>query len=538
MATQNDRSNQTSARVTTRTSGLHLAIFATMAFALCASAPTWAAAYFVDPVSGNDSNAGTAQTSAWRSVPGMSGTTSWGAINSGNKVPAGSTIDIKAGSVFTGKRWLIDATYYQSGTSSGRTTIRVSPTWGAGNVVIDGKGATVPQYNGGVQVSSGMNYITLSGADQTRRLEIKNYSGHAAVLFYQGNGPTTRAVWNEFKWFDVHNNSSNGIATDWQDSLLVEDGLTHDNGALEGAGVGTDGAGMLIGDADDAGGANNVIRRVKAYNNGAGANPNDGSIAIGFQQTGSTNLLFDSCEAYGNGRDGFDGGRADNAGDSSLTFVNNYSHDNGEDGFGLNGGPTGNVVAKHINTISVRNGQSNWNVYDGAHIELYNSVGLASAVNFSAFASYSGWPVPTIKVRNSYLRVLSSGRQVQYYNTAAGWPPFDTDYNVWAPSAGNSERWDNATTASYSAPPTWIGLHDKLGIANVQAFVNVAADDYRLADSTGPANKAGVYISSPSVALYDRAGVLRTNPPDIGAYQFGSGASTRLPAPGNLRVQQ
>ena len=34
MATQNDRSNQTSARVTTRTSGLHLAIFATMAFAL------------------------------------------------------------------------------------------------------------------------------------------------------------------------------------------------------------------------------------------------------------------------------------------------------------------------------------------------------------------------------------------------------------------------------------------------------------------------------------------------------------------------
>ena len=504
------------------------------ALALSISGQVWAAAYFVDPVTGSDANAGTSQSAPWKSAPGMSGATAWGSVTSGNKVAAGSTIDIKAGSTFTGKRWLIDTTYYQSGTSTSRTTIRVSPNWGSGNVIVSGSGAAVPAYSGGVQISSNMNYLTLTGVDATRRIEIKNYSGHAGVLLYQGGGPSSRANWNEFKWFDVHNNSSNGIVTDWQDNLLVQDGLTHNNGAVEGAGVGKDGAGMLIGDASDAGGANNIIRRVTSYSNGAAASQNDGSIAIGFQQTGAMNLLFDSCEAYGNGRDGFDGGRADNAGDSSVIFLNDYSHDNGEDGFGLNAGPTGNVVAKHFNTISVRNRQSNWNTYDGAHLELYNVVGIGTSVNFSAFASYAGWPVPTIKIRNSYLRV-SSGQQIQYYNTPAGWPPFDSDYNIWAPNAGNTEKWDNATSASYASPPAWKGVHDKVGIANVQAFVNTATDDYHLANSTGTANKAGLYITTPTQALTDRAGIVRSNPPDIGVYQSGS-VSTALLPPTNLRV--
>jgi hypothetical protein len=110
MATHHDRSTKTQTGATAPASCFHLGIFAVTGFVLCASAPVWAAAYFVDPVSGSDSNPGTSQTSPWRTVPGMSGATSWGSINSGSKVPAGSTIDIKAGSVFAGKRWVIDAT--------------------------------------------------------------------------------------------------------------------------------------------------------------------------------------------------------------------------------------------------------------------------------------------------------------------------------------------------------------------------------------------------------------------------------------------
>jgi hypothetical protein len=524
--------------MSTRTLRLTKALALLTVLGLGWQADAWSAAYYVDAVAGSDANPGTSQSTPWKSVPGMSGATSWGTITSGNKLAAGSTIDIKAGSAFTGKRWLIDTTYYQSGTSTARTTIRVSSTWGSGNVLINGSGASVPAYNGGVQISSNMNYITLTGVDATRRIEIKNYSGHAGILLYQGGGPSARGQWNEFKWFDVHHNSTNGIATDWQDNLLLQDGLTHHNGAVEGAAAGssTNGAGALLGDAADAGGNNNIVRRVTAYSNGVNARPNDGSTSIGFQQTGSVNLLYDSCEAYGNGRDGFDGGRADNAGDSSATFLNCYSHDNGEDGYGWNSGPTGNVVGIHINGISARNGQGNWTTYDGAHIELYNCVGMSSNANFLAFASYAGWPVPTIKIRNSYLRVLAGGKQISYYNQAAGYPKFDSDYNIWAPNAANSEAFDDdGTGKTYAAPPSWKGAHDKIGIANVQAFVNAATDDYHLANNTGPASKAGIYISAPSMDLTDRNGTLRSNPPDIGVYQFGGGSIALLP-PTNLRV--
>jgi hypothetical protein len=218
--------------------------------------------------------------------------------------------------------------------------------------------------------------------------------------------------------------------------------------------------------------------------------------------------------------------------------VNSYSHDNGEDGFGLNSGTTGTVVAKHFNTIAARNGQANWTTYDGAHLEIYNSVGIGSPFNFHAFASYAGWPVPTHKIRNSYLRVLTGGRQVHYYNLSAGAPTFDSDYNIWAPNLSNSEAWDDTGTGkTYTNPPSWKGAHDKVGLAYIQAFVDTATDNYFLADNTGPANKAGLYITTPTEALTDRAGFPRTNPPDIGAYQFGD-TSTALAPPSNLRVVQ
>src|SRR5260221_13065830 len=103
----------------------------------------------------------------------MSGATSWGTSTSTSKVAAGSTIDIKAGSTFTGKRWLIDATYYVTGNSTNRTTIRISPSWGSGNVILNGTVATVPAYIGGIQLSSNMNYFTLTGMDEIRLFDIE-----------------------------------------------------------------------------------------------------------------------------------------------------------------------------------------------------------------------------------------------------------------------------------------------------------------------------------------------------------------------------
>ena len=502
------------------------------------SAGAFAATYYVDSVSGNDANVGSTQAAPWKSVPGMTGASSWGSFTSGNKVPAGSVIEIKAGATFTGKRWLVDATYYQTGTAASPTTIRVSPSWGSGNVVIDGRGASVPAYNGGVQVTD-INYMIISGADATRRIEIKNYSAHDGILHYKSGSGSTRAIGNQLKWFECHHSSNYCVSNAWQDSLLYEDGLAHDNGALEGGGIPASGVGIIMGEGADATGNNNILRRVKSYNNGKGASQNDGSVSFGFQITGGVNTLFDACEAYGNGRDGFDGGRADNAGNASMVFLNSYSHDNGEDGFGLNAGPTGNVTAVHINTVAARNGQANWTIYDGAHIEIYHSAGRSSTANIHAFKSYSDWPAPTVKIRNSYMSTQSGGKQIHYYNPGAlGYPVFDSDYNLWVPNSSNSEIFDDDLGTTYTAPITnrWTrGAQDKYGIAFAQAFTNLAGDDYHLANATGPANNAGTYLTSPTGVNIDRNGVTRANPPDIGIYEIG-GSTAALMAPTNLRV--
>ena len=498
------------------------------------SASAIGATYYVDSVAGNDANAGSTQAAPWKSVPGMTGASAWGSFTSGNKIPAGSVIEIKAGAAFTGKRWVVDATYFQPGTAASPTTIRVSPSWGSGNVVIDGRGASVPAWNGGIQITN-INYIIITGADATRRIEIKNYSAHAAIMHYMSGSGSSRALGNQLKWFDCHHSSNYCIANAWQDSLLYEDGLAHDNGALEGGGTPASGAGIAIGDVADATGNNNIIRRVVSYNNGSGAKNNDGSVSFGFQITGGVGTIFDSCEAYGNGRDGFDGGRADNAGNASMTFINSYSHDNHEDGFGLNSGPTGNVTAVHINTIAARNGQANWTIYDGAHIEIYHSAGRASSANIHAFKSYSNWPAPTVKIRNSYLSILSGGKQIHYYNPGAlGYPVFDSDYNLWVPNSSNSEIFDDDKGGNYSNPPTWKGANDKFGAAYIQSFLNLASDNYHLADSTGPANNTGIYLTSPAGVNIDRSGTARSNPPGIGP--FGTGTGSSLAAPTNLRV--
>lgn len=498
------------------------------------SAGAFAATYYVDSISGNDANVGSTQAAPWKSVPGMTGASSWGSFSSGNKVPAGTVIEIKAGSTFSGKRWLIDSTYYQSGTASSPITIRVSPSWGSGGVVIDGRGASVPAWVGGIQITD-LSFITITGADATRRIEIKNYSAHASIFHYRSGSGSIRAVGNQLKWFECHHSSNYCISNSWQDSLVYEDGLVRDNGALEGGGTPSSGTGVVMGDVADVTGNNNILRRVVSYNNGKGAGINDGSVSFGFQITGGVNTLFDSCEAYGNGRDGFDGGRADNAGNASMVFLNSSSHDNNEDGFGLNSGPTGNVTAIHINTIAARNGQANWTVYDGAHIEIYHSVGRASSANIHAFASFSSWPKPTIKIRNTYLSVQSGSTQIHYFNPGSlGYPIFDSNYNLWVPNAANSEAFDDDTGRNYTNPPAWKGANDKFGVAYTQAFVNLAGDNYRLADSTGPANNVGIYLTSPTGVNIDRSGVARSNPPDIGP--FGTGTGSGLAAPTNLRI--
>lgn len=486
-------------------------------FALSLS-PALAATYYVDPQSGNDTNPGISKTAPWKSVPGMTGGSAWGAITSDKKVSAGTIIEIKAGAIFTGKRWVIDKTYYQTGTDTSPIIVRVSPTWDSGNVVIDGRGAIVPKWNGGIQVTD-LSHIVITGVDAARRIEIKNYSAHANILHYAGS-ETARATGNQLSWFDCHHSSNYCVSNARQDSLLYEDGIAHDSGALEGGGKPINGTGVIMGDGDDATGDNNVVRHVISYNNGHGATTNDGSVSFGFQISAGVNTLFDSCEAYGNGRDGFDGGRVDNNGNASMTFLNSSSHDNHEDGFGLSAGPTGNVTAIHINTIAVNNGQANWTIYDGARIEIYYAIGVASAANIHAFMSYANWPAPNVKIRNSYMGTINGGRQIHYYNQAKnGYPAFDSDHNLWVPSASHGDDFDDDGAASYITPPKWRGKHDKYGVTYKDATLSRLADSARKPEN---ANRYfGIYLTSPLGVNIDRKGKARPNPPTIGPFELG-----------------
>lgn len=73
-----------------------------------------------------------------------------------------------------------------------------------------------------------IEYITLTGADASRRIEVKNYSAHAAVLFYAPSS-AARASGNEFRWFNVHHNSTYGVDIAWQDNGLFADGVARAN---------------------------------------------------------------------------------------------------------------------------------------------------------------------------------------------------------------------------------------------------------------------------------------------------------------------
>jgi hypothetical protein len=476
-----------------------------------------AGTFFVDSAAGNDRNSGATKASAWKTVPGMAGAISWGAISESNKIQPGTTIEIKAGSRFVGKRWTIDKIYYAPGTAAAPTTIRVSGEWGSGNVVIDGRGAAVPKWNGGVQITD-MSYIIISGADNIRRLEIKNFSGHSNILHYNGS-ETSRGVGNQLKWFDCHHSTEYCANNIWQDDLLYEDGLAHHNGALEGEPIPKSGTGVLMGGASDATGDRNVIRRVSAYKNGLGAKANDGSVSFGFQVTGGKDTLFEDCEAYENGRDGFDAGRADNKGDASMKFLNSSSYKNKEDGFGLNAGPIGQVSAIHINSIASYNGQANWTIYDGAKVEIYHAAGRASNANFHAFVSNPGWPSPKIKIRNSYFSAIPGGKQIQYYNASKnGFPIIDSDFNSWIPGISDREIFDDHFNGSYISRPSWMGQHDRIGIKHLEAILNLIGENWRIPKSIKPLRNSGIYLNSPNGVNFDRYGNARANPPDVGPF--------------------
>ena len=503
----------------------------------------WAATYYVDPVSGNDSNPGTSQTSAWKTIPGTrtksdSGflRSSWGSISSGNKISAGDAIYLKAGTSHTsanGGRIVIDSTFYNNGTSGARIKILVSPTWGSGNFTIDGSGISIPTYFG--LVFTRINHLTLSGASTSRRLAVRDGSVSEGynVLIYGKSGAHTTGVHLEYA--DISIGPLGNIGVGYSDDGIIRNSLIHNSSQ----------SGIQLGLAADIPNYGWLLEDLDVYDNGLTTSGTE-DLPHGLQIVGSFDVTIRRVESHGNRRDGFDFGTAayNNAGSMSAVVIDSASYNNGEDGFGVNGG-SGSVVVDYINVISFNNRVSGWQIYDGPDIGIYHSVAHSNGTNSSFGGNIltytdAGYPPPKITLRNNIFYKPKAFAQVGSYNSPGGNPIIDSDNNIYVPRSSDTETgfdfpW--GTQKNYNNPPSFIGPNDKVGMAYNPGFVssasktNIKANDYHLSSGSSTAADAGVVLTGVAVADQDRDAKVRGTSPDIGAYEFGLTEVLAAPSP-------
>lgn len=499
-----------------------------------------AATYYVDPAGGNDANAGTLQTAPWKTIPGTrtvnsSGwlRTAWGGITTTAKLSAGDTINIKAGTTMSssvGGKLLIDSSYYNNGTLGAPIVIQVSATWGTGNFIYDGTGITEGT-EGLVRVAS-RNYIQIRGGSG-RRFVVRN--APAWGVFATGTSGTHQ-VGIVFDYFEIDSAVNGGLSMSYSNDWTVSNSVSHDNGQI----------GFTVGGISDQASVNGTFSDTEAYGNGT--TDNGSGIQHGFGLYGSTNISYIRCTSHNNGRDGFDFGTTSNASDSSATVVDSSSYDNGEDGFAANGG-SGTNLFTYINAVAYNNQQAGWNIYAGAETSLYNCIAhhngnqTSFGGNFMINSEYvDGLPAITKAVlRNCIGYKPRSYANVYSYNSSGLVTTIDSDYNIFVPRSANTEVFAETPFGSqftYTNKPSWVGAHDKVGIAYAPNFVAVstasfALNDYHLATGTGAAINAGVTITGVPSWVNDRDGRPRANPPEIGPYEYGAAG---LAAPKNLRI--
>jgi len=520
-----------------------------LGFGLQAST-VWAATFYVDPAAGSDSNSGSSQNSAWRTIPGTRTKSdggflrsSWGSISSGNRISAGDTIFLKAGASHTsanGGRLVIDSTFYNNGTSGSRIKILVSPSWGSGNFTIDGSGISIPKYFGFVFTK--INHLTLSGASASRRLVIRDGSVSEGynVLIYGKSGAHTTGV--RLEYADILNGPLANIGVGYSDNGVIRNSLVHNASQ----------SGIQLGLAADIPNYGWLLEDLDVYDNGLTTSGME-NLPHGLQIVGSFDVTIRRVKSHGNRRDGFDFGTAayNNGGSMSAVVIDSASYSNGEDGFGVNGG-SGSVVVNYINVVSFNNSVSGWQIYDGPDIGIYHSVAHSNGTNSSFggnILTYTdgGYPRPRITLRNNIFYKPKAFAQIGSYNSPGGNPIIDRDYNIYVPRSSNSEigfdfPW--GTQKNYSNPPSFIGPNDKLGVNYNPGFVSSAsktsfnANDYHLSDGNSTAVSAGVVLTGVALTDKDRDSKARGTSPDIGAYEFGSSSALAAPSPpSNVTVQ-
>lgn len=359
--------------------------------------PALGATYYVDPVNGQNSNAGTSPGAAWRNPPGTrnasnSGfiSSSWGGITTSNKVKCGDVILLKGGTTQgsgQGGAWRIDGNYYTAdctgttgeGPSSGRIVIRIASAgeWSGsnGHFALDGTGitpacSTFCGNQAGLLDVEGVDSITIAGLSASQRIVVRDSSEHG-VLVANGFGPQRFRF--RAKWLELANNSGAGIDVSRQTNWQVSDVISHDNR----------GPGFATGLTNDHDVIDGAFVDTESYNNGLGEY---GGYADAYFYVGGVSLWTIRAWSHDNRQRGFDTGSTGNSKSFLYRFRDLRSWNNGKTtnpniqraGFGFSGdGPVGGVQSRNyvFNSIFYRNpGAGGWLGYDGGWTEVWNSV--------------------------------------------------------------------------------------------------------------------------------------------------------------------
>ena len=534
-----------------------------------------ATTYYVDFNGGSDSNAGTTTSTAWRTIPGTRNTgdsafksTSWGSINSSNKVPAGTIIKLKSGTTHSstnGGKVLIDASYYTtSATFANPIIFQRDTSWGSGSVTVDGSGITAGSSSG-----NGLIEVLVPGVNVDGVAGVTNgYDGiiirnsQRIGLDYYSTSPIDGGTVQFIKFLNngtLYSSLGNAGAGSGQLFFKYHDHVRINWCEFDGAGNYFNGThfGQTSKRATDV-----IVTNSVAHNHNGS---DDTDTGIGFKAENSQ-VKWVNCEAYGNDK-GWDSGDegADPSWDAIYTLLNCSVHDNQTIGAGFSDrgfvGLRSPGKGKYyiINSVIRNNPGIGIKMYAGPY-EAYivHNVFASNAFNLLAHVDGSG---DHNRVRVYYYNNVfykssneadwaaaywfDSGYDAEYHGDYNSYIQNSTEQGISLGSYGDgsnqysfafgsngpghtSGTWYNFKSWHNDAHSKGTGATD----STLPPFTSVTNNDFSL-----KAQYAGLNLSTqawyiPDMAK-DRKGLPRTTW-DIGAYEFGSNLT--LSAPTNLRI--
>ena len=327
---------------------LHLRSLIITLSILCWSVVAGATTYYIDPQSGNDSNAGTSTSTPWATIPGTMNTantrwlsTSWGGgrISASNPVPAGTVFMLKSGATFnssTAGQILFNSSYYLTTyTLSNPVIIQRDTSWGSGTVTFDGTGITL---NTTSESGWGLLHFQVGGIQIDGAVPdgiwIQN-SHVCGISHYQVN-----SLYPGLNVYRVHFYNNGTVIPDGADAasegdIKVENAIggTYQYLTLDGNGQYING--FCFGDT--GGGAHNVtgwlIDSVRSFNH---RDPGNYDCGIGVKIISGSGTVSNST-LYSNFK-GADNGDKSASLSPVLYYINNLVYNNTQSGINGNGG--------------------------------------------------------------------------------------------------------------------------------------------------------------------------------------------------------